>query len=435
MKKKVDITSSKEKLMINRKKKLYQQIHNRKMKIKYGKYDNILDKNEKVDIIDLNKKTNTKRKNSNNINMDYSSKEKLFWIKFFYLEGHNSTKNKLDEKKILFSPSVIQSSKPIFTDIRDKPTIKHMNSFQSLHTECPNNSRNFGEDRNLVLNNLIIRKNKVDNQKKAKEEEKNFKPKKANKKRNFYTENLDSIFMLNSSNESSLFMEKNSNIFTMKNFKNNQRSIDLKNIFQISRDKSINNKNESKINEINHQNQNMQELIFNSPEKNNHNKLFKKGGTNFGDNNKRKREMLLNFNSPNFQSNNTPRTKTTHFFVEKRNRHIFERYNSLASLFQRANFDYDMEKQEKTLQLIKNEINKGLMRIKFYNTRRYNISFDNKKRRNLCDNQKMKPTHMAIYSMENNNEDIMKNERIIVKRGDLLNRLRRIKRQYSYINN
>lgn len=139
MKKKVDITSSKEKLMINRKKKLYQQIHNRKMKIKYGKYDNILDKNEKVDIIDLNKKTNTKRKKSNNINMDYSSKKKLFWKKFFYLEGHNSTKNKLDEKKILFSPSVIQSSKPIFTDIRDKPTIKHMNSFQSLHTECPNN--------------------------------------------------------------------------------------------------------------------------------------------------------------------------------------------------------------------------------------------------------------------------------------------------------
>ena len=76
------VQNSKEKLMINRKKKLYQQIHNRKMKIKYGKYDNILDKNEKVDIIDLNKKTNTKRKNCNNINMDYSSKKKLYWQKY-----------------------------------------------------------------------------------------------------------------------------------------------------------------------------------------------------------------------------------------------------------------------------------------------------------------------------------------------------------------
>ena len=188
-----------------------------------------------------------------------------------------------------------------------------------------------------------------------------------------------------------------------------------------------------------------------------------KKSVNFGDNNKKKREMLFNFSNKKFKNDSYKyinfHSKRTNSFILKRNQHITERNNSLNMMSENynSNLDFDLNQQEKKLELLKNEISQekkkgelnksNICAISVDNISDYSFDKNNKNKEELMNlkdkkiNAKQcKTFHIKVNSFNaikkvnniNNNNMIKNNgEKMIVKRGDLLKRLRNIKHNYS----
>ena len=181
---------------------------------------------------------------------------------------------------------------------------------------------------------------------------------------------------------------------------------------------------------------------------------------NFGENNKKKREMLFNninekienekINYISFQS------KRTNSLTLRRDRHITERNNSNNN--KKINDDKilnnDLIIQQKKLELISNEINKEKEKANkaINNVNRFCISMDNicikahsqingknknhqeNNTTNNINNRKYKTFHIKINSLnksKGSNKNHKCNNSMIIRRGDLLNKLRKMKYNYS----
>ena len=193
-----------------------------------------------------------------------------------------------------------------------------------------------------------------------------------------------------------------------------------------------------------------------------HTHSINKKSVNFGDNNKKKREMLFNFSNKKFKNDSYKyinfNSKRTNSFILKRNQHITERNNSMNMMSENynSNLDFDLNQQEKQLELLKNEISQEKKKSELNKSNICAISVDNisdysfdknsknkEELMNLKDNKinakQCKTFHIKVNSFNvikkanNNNNNVIKNngEKMIVKRGDLLKRLRNIKHNYS----
>ena len=188
---------------------------------------------------------------------------------------------------------------------------------------------------------------------------------------------------------------------------------------------------------------------------------------NFGDNNKKKREILFNFNSDNFKYLSF-RTKRTNSFIDKRNMHITERNNSINMTLNEndninTNRDVDLDIQEKKLKSICREINKYKFRKKFHNPDLYSLLLDKQIDTKLLYTDKNKDEEINVKDIKisenknylnsskiskkyktfriklnplniikiKNDSFINGNNKLVIKRGDLLNRLRKIKQNYT----
>ena len=187
-----------------------------------------------------------------------------------------------------------------------------------------------------------------------------------------------------------------------------------------------------------------------------------KKSNNFGDNNKKKREMLFNFSNKKPKNDNYSfisfQSKRTNSFISKRNKHIIERNNSINNMKNNnynSNIEKDLFQQEKKLELILNEISQEKKKEKMDNSYKCGISVDNicdisfeKKKMGEIKNEqsnkkkikKYKAFHIKVNSLNliktskdnnNNKNNELKGNTMIIKRGDLLNRLRKIKHNYS----
>lgn len=185
-----------------------------------------------------------------------------------------------------------------------------------------------------------------------------------------------------------------------------------------------------------------------------------KKSVNFGDNNKKKREMLFNFSNKKFKNDSYKyinfHSKRTNSFILKRNQHITERNNSMNMMSKNynSNLDFDLNQQEKKLELLKNEISQekkkgelnksNICAISVDNISDYSFDKNNKNKEELmnlkdkkinakqCKTFHIKVNSFNVIKKANNNNMIKNNgEKMIVKRGDLLKRLRNIKHNYS----
>ena len=181
---------------------------------------------------------------------------------------------------------------------------------------------------------------------------------------------------------------------------------------------------------------------------------------NFGDNNKKKREMLFNYINEKIENEKNNyisfQSKRTNSFTLKRDKHITERNNSIHNM--RNNDSYlmdDLIQQEKKLELIRNEIGKEKEKLNktINKNNKFCISMDNicnkaiKKKSDknntqqdnnniiiIHGNKKFKTFHIKINSLKKNKDSNINNKNnnsMIIKRGDLLNKLRKIKHDYS----
>ena len=189
---------------------------------------------------------------------------------------------------------------------------------------------------------------------------------------------------------------------------------------------------------------------------------------NFGYNNKKKREILFNFKNENLKYLNF-RTNRTNSFIDKRNMHITERNHSINNTINEndnfmTNRDVDLDIQEKKLKLICREINKYKFRKKFQNPDLCSFSLDKQinmklyknkeededinikdikinENKNILKSSKI-PKKYKTFRIKLNPLNIIKmkndsfingNNKLVIKRGDLLNRLRKIKQDYSKV--
>ena len=217
--------------------------------------------------------------------------------------------------------------------------------------------------------------------------------------------------------------------------------------------KKSNNSNDNKNKIINN-------TLLNSFGKN------RKNHINFGANNQKKKEILFNFNDKIKKIDNirylTFRSKRTNSFINKRNMHISERNNSFANFIindsekDNSNRDADLVIQEKKLNLLSSEIQKYKFRKKLYNiSNACSFSFNKitgnnlyknkneeeiiiKRNKNYIlqrnkQNKKYKTFHLKINPLninKNKNDIFSYGDKLVIKRGDLLNRLRKIKHDY-----
>ena len=183
---------------------------------------------------------------------------------------------------------------------------------------------------------------------------------------------------------------------------------------------------------------------------------------NFGDNNKKKREMLFNFINEKIEKEKNNyisfQSKRTNSFTLKRDKHITERNNSIHNMRNNdSNLMDDLIQQEKKLELIRNEISKEKEKHNktINKNNKFCISMDNicnkaVKKKNDKDknntqqdnnniiiihgNKKFKTFHIKINSLKKNRDSNINhknNNSMIIGRGDLLNKLRKIKHDYS----
>ena len=177
--------------------------------------------------------------------------------------------------------------------------------------------------------------------------------------------------------------------------------------------------------------------------------------------------MLFNFSNKKLKNENYSyinfHSKRMNSFISKRNKHITERNNSINIMKKGNNnskIDHDLDLQEKKLELIRSEISQEKIKDELNKTNQYAISvddicensFDKNKmeeiaemKGNKINHKKYKTFHIKVNSLnmlkksknikKNDNNKDKSSDIIVIKRGDLLNRLRNIKHNYSIMEN
>lgn len=189
---------------------------------------------------------------------------------------------------------------------------------------------------------------------------------------------------------------------------------------------------------------------------------------NFGANNQKKREILFNFNEKKIKIDDNRclsfHSKRKNSLINKRNKHITERNKSISinylindSYKYNLNQDVDLDIPKKKLTLIRSEINKYKFRKKLFNISN-NCSFSinqitennlNKKKEEIDNqtnanniiqrnkiNKRYKTFQLKLNSLnviKNINDNFVNGEKVVIKRGDLLNKLRKIKHNYDNV--
>ena len=225
----------------------------------------------------------------------------------------------------------------------------------------------------------------------------------------------------------------------------------------------------------NNNNHKYEKILQNKNYNINHKKHIK-----FGESNKKKREILFNFDNNNIRNeknrNLSFRSNRTNSFINKRNMHISERNSSINNTMNEndkynLNRDVELDIQEKKLKLIRKEITKYKFRKRCHNLPNIcSVSLDKivvKTGGNNNSNNNNKTEHFEkeeIKFVTNENNDINKviqshkidkkhrtfllkikplnlinngrsnfanGNKLVIKRGDLLNRLRKIKQNFN----
>ncbi len=381
------------------------------------------------------------KKNREKISINLKNKKYIYeddndYIKETNLKKYNSMNNDIDISKsyisIINNYDIIniinkkERTKKLSSSIKNDSSLLHNSNLSKKKLNKKNYNSNIQTFKKV---NLSAKFNNI-NKEKEKRKEKGKYPmtmrnnSTINDNILLYTDNKNSISNISniSNNNNILIQNKWDNkyyipIVSASLINGEENSID-KNKYINS--KRVNNK-EANIN-----------YLYKDKYKNNHKKSL-----NFGDNNKMKREMLFNFSHKKLKSKyNNYNKKRTNSFVYQRNKHITERNNSINYLHNDKSLN-DLNLKEKKLELILKAFHKE--KICKYNN--YSISMDkiidNNTDKNNVQNNKKKTLHLKVNSLNviksaKNNHNY---DSIIVKRGDLLNRLRNFKHNISEMEN
>ena len=371
------------------------------------------------------------KKNSKNTSIDIKNKKLIYeddneCIKDTNIKKYNSMNNEIDASKSYIS---MINNYDIINIINKKERTKKLSSSNKNDSSIMNNT--FFSKKKINKNNYnsniqmfkkINLSTKFNNINKEKEKEKRKEK-----------ESVPITMRNNSAINDNILLQTdkispisiNNNIF-------NQNKWDKKYFIPIVSASLINGEEKNKNNnfkKVNNKDINLND-VNKGKYRNNHKKSL-----NFGDNNKKKREMLFNFSNKKLKNKffniNKKRTKS---FIYKRNKHISERNNSVNNLYNDISLD-DLNQKEQKLELILKAFHKEKM-CKFNN---YSISMDkitdNNQQNNINNHKKQKTVHLKVNSLNviksnNNNHNY---DNIIVKRGDLLNKLRDFKHNISEI--
>ena len=401
-----------------------------------GSSGNILVKMKKEHI----KYSIKKKKQKPNINI--KSKKLIYEEEFLnniYIKKYNSINNEKENNRSFID---IINNFDIINIINKKEETKKLSS--SIQKDRLNNTHEFSKKKTKKLSN-----SKIKNSEKSAKSNKKIITKKEDEK-SYVPITMRNINISNNS-LSLLKIEKRMNSISCLIEKKNitQNKWDNKYFIPIVSASLINGEEKKKEREkyykkinTNKNNLNRNNYITNS-----------KKSINFGDNNKKKREMLFNFSNKKIKSEDYSyisfQSKRTNSFIDKRNKHITERNNSINTLKKnKLNLENDLKQQEQKLEIIKNKISQEKIKEKMNEhnicaisvDNIYDNSFDKNKMEEIINhqynkknNKKYKTFHIKVNSMN----IIQKGEkkRVIIKRGDLLNRLRKIKHNYFVMEN
>ena len=401
-----------------------------------GSSGNILVKMKKEHI----KYSIKKKKQKPNINI--KSKKLIYEEEFLnniYIKKYNSINNEKENNRSFID---IINNFDIINIINKKEETKKLSS--SIQKDRLNNTHEFSKKKTKKLSN-----SKIKNSEKSAKSNKKIITKKEDEK-SYVPITMRNINISNNS-LSLLKIEKRMNSISCLIEKKNitQNRWDNKYFIPIVSASLINGEEKKKEREkyykkinTNKNNLNRNNYITNS-----------KKSINFGDNNKKKREMLFNFSNKKIKSEDYSyisfQSKRTNSFIDKRNKHITERNNSINTLKKnKLNLENDLKQQEQKLEIIKNKISQEKIKEKMNEhnicaisvDNIYDNSFDKNKMEEIINhqynkknNKKYKTFHIKVNSMN----IIQKGEkkRVIIKRGDLLNRLRKIKLNYFVMEN
>ncbi len=399
-----------------------------------------------------------KNREKSNINL---KKRKLIYEddynKNFNLKKYNSINNELENNKSYISLinnydiiNIInkkEETKKLSLSIKNKPNLMNKSELAKKETLHHYNS-NIQNFQKVNLSTKFDEKNKNIYINKEKEKEKINLPMTMRNKNN-----LNDFMPLSFSDKDTYRSDINNNLIQNKWDKTYFIPIVSASLIKPEEKEKVRNNNNINNNIINYKKINNNYSIINDLYKDKYNQKNKKP-LNFGDNNKKKREMLFNFTHKKIKNGNRTynnfNSKRTNSFIYKRNKHITERNNSINNINNNNNISLnDLNIQEKKLELIRNEISKEKMN----KNNNYSISMDK-----ICDNyfdiniredgynqqnKKYKKLHLKVnslniirYSNSINGQigDSMNIRRgDFIRRGDLLNRLRNIKHNFSEI--
>ena len=221
----------------------------------------------------------------------------------------------------------------------------------------------------------------------------------------------------------------------------------------------------------NNHNHKIQKISQNKKYHINHKKHVK-----FGESNKKKREILFNFDNDIRNEKNrylSFRSNRTNSFINQRNMHITERNSSINNTKNESqkyniNPDAELDIQEKKLKLICKEITKYKFRKKFHNPPKIcSVSLDkiliktiennnnktennkneeetklenseNTNKNKFIQSHKIDKKHRTfllkikpLNIINNGSNNFANGNKLVIKRGDLLNRLRKIKQNFN----
>ena len=395
-----------------------------------------------------------KKKQNSNININ---KKKLIYeddLNNSILKKYNSINNEIESNRSFIN---MINNFDIINIINKKEETKKLSS--SIQKNALNHTQDLSKKRIIKQNKSITNKNTI-NKKIIKILEKSNENNKKIRKRVIKEKSYGPMTMRNTNSS-------NNNIELLKTDKrNNNNSFINNNISQNKWEKNyfIPIVSASLINaedKLKEKNKCIKKLKTEKGSLKNYLHKNKKS-TNFGDNNKKKREMLFNFSNKKLKNENYSyinfQSKRTNSFISKRNKHITERNNSINIMKDNnynSNIDNDLNLQEKKLELIRNEISQEKIKLKMNKSNRCEISVDNisdnsfdkykmeeiiEKQRKKDNNKKYKAYHIKLSSIsllkKTKNKDGREScDTVIIKRGDLLNRLRKIKHDYSNLEN
>ena len=390
-----------------------------------------------ISLIQMRKKYIKYSMKRQNTNINIKNRKLMYkngYLNITYLKKYNSNNNEINNNKSYID---VINNLDIINIINQKELTKKLSS--SIQKDSILNlTQELSKKRSITKN---LKNNKVMNiSTKLNQDEKELD--KSNENNKFIPLTQRNI---NISNDNYLLLNSDKKNNCNKSFLSNKW--EKKYFIPIVSASLINGEEKKKRNPKNYKKINKKDNSLNLLKKDfitNHNRK----SLNFGDNNKKKREMLFNFINEKIEKEKNNyisfQTKRTNSLTLKRNKHINERKKSINIKNNNYyNLNDDLIQQEKKLELISNELSKEKINKKINKTNKFCISMDNicnnnsnnniinekiDQQNNKIDNKKLKTFHIKINSLNNNHKG---NNSMIIKRGDLLNKLRKIKHNYS----